>query len=85
MATREKNVWILVLFILSGLVIGGLIGELAGKVDFLWWLSYGQSFGLSSPLELDLSIVQISFGLMFKINISSILGMILAILIYRKV
>lgn len=85
MATREKNIWILLVFILSGLVVGGLLGDLAGKVDFLWWLSYGQNFGLSSPIELDLSIVQISFGLMFKINIASIIGMIVSILIYRKV
>lgn len=85
MATREKNIWILLVFILSGLVIGGLLGELATKVDFLWWLGYGQSFGLSSPIQLDLSIVQISFGLMVKINISSIIGMIVAIIVYRKV
>lgn len=85
MAAREKNIWILLVFILSGLVVGGLLGDLAGKVDFLWWLSYGESFGLSSPIELDLSIVQISFGLMFKINIASIIGLIIAILIYRKV
>ena len=85
MATREKNVWILLLFILSGLVIGGLIGEVAGKIDFLWWLGYGQGFGLSSPIELNLNILQISFGIMFKINISSIIGLIIAILIYRKV
>ena len=85
MATREKNIWILMLFILSGLVIGGLLGELAGQVDFLWWLSYGQSFGLSSPINLDLNILTISFGLMFKINIASIIGLIIAILVYRKV
>ena len=85
MATREKNIWILLIFILSGLVVGGLLGDVAGKVDFLWWLGYGESFGLSSPIELDLSIVQISFGLMFKINIASIIGMIIAILVYRKV
>ena len=85
MATREKNIWILLIFILSGLVIGGLLGELAGKVDFLWWLGYGQNFGLSSPVQLDLSIVQISFGLLFKINIASIIGMIIAILVYRKI
>jgi len=85
MATKSKNIWILVLFILSGLVIGGLLGDLAGQVDFLWWLSYGQSFGLSTPIELNLSIVQITFGLMFKINVASILGMLIAVLIYRKV
>lgn len=85
MATKEKNIWILVLFILSGLVLGGLIGELASKVDFLWWLSYGQEFGFNTPVSLDLNIVKVTFGLMFKVNISSIIGMILAIFIYKKI
>ncbi len=85
MATREKNIWILILFVLCGIVVGGLLGDLASKVDFLWWLSYGESFGLAQPIELDLSVIKITFGLMFKINISSIIGMILAIFIYRKV
>jgi len=61
------------------------LGDLASKVDFLWWLSYGESFGLAQPISLDLSVVQITFGLMFKINVASIIGMILAIFIYRKV
>lgn len=85
MATRDKSIWVLILFILSGIVIGGLLGELASKVDFLWWLGYGESFGLTSPLELDLSVIKVTFGLVFKINIASILGMALAIFIYRKV
>lgn len=84
MATREKNFWILLVFLLSGLVIGGLLGEIASKVSWLWWLSYGESFGISSPIELDLSVIRITFGLMFKINISSIIGMVIAIFIYKK-
>ena len=85
MATKEKNIWVLMIFILSGIVVGGLIGEVASNVDFLWWLSYGNSFGLTNPVTLDLSVIAISFGLSFKLNIASILGMFLAILIYRKV
>ena len=85
MATKDKNIWILIIFILSGLVIGGLIGELATRVDWLWWLSYGQTFGLSDPIVLDLSVVQITFALMFKISVASIIGMLLAIIIYRKI
>lgn len=85
MAVKEKNIWILMIFILSGLVVGGLLGDLAGKVDFLWWLGYGESFGLTSPLELDLSIIKITFALAFKINISSIIGLVLAIFIYKKI
>lgn len=85
MATKDKNIWILIIFILSGLVIGGLLGELASRVDWLWWLSYSQSFGLDNPITLDLSIVKITFALMFKISVSSIIGMILAIFIYKKI
>ncbi len=85
MATKEKNIWILLIFILSGLVVGGLLGELASRVDWLWWLSYSQSFGLETPITLDLSIMQITFALMFKISISSIIGLILAVFIYKKI
>ena len=76
--------WICVLFILAGLVIGGLIGNLASGIDFLWWLSYGQEFGLSSPLILDLGVIKLTFAIMFKINIASIVGVIISMFIYRK-
>ena len=85
MATKDKNIWILIVFILSGLVIGGLLGELASNVDWLSWLSYSQEFGLRSPIELDLSVVQITFALMFRISVSSIIGMVLAIFIYKEI
>ena len=85
MATKEKNIWILLVFLLSGLVIGGLLGEIALEVDWLKWLAYGQSFGLTSPVQLDLGVVMLTFGLMLKINVASIVGMIIAIFVYRKV
>lgn len=85
MATRDKNIWILILFILSGLVIGGLLGELAKNVNWLWWLGFGQEFGLENPIILNLSVITVTFGLMFKINIASIIGMAIAIFIYKKV
>ncbi len=85
MATKEKNIWVLLIFMLSGLVIGGLLGELVSKVDWLWWLSYSQTFGLDNPIVLDLSVVKITFALMFKINVASIIGLLLAVFVYKKV
>lgn len=81
--TREKSLIILLLFVLCGLVLGGLLGELT-KGTGLNWLSYGQSFGISDPLKLDLGIFQLTLGFMFKINISGIIGLIVAIILYRK-
>ena len=85
MATREKNIWVLLVFLLAGLVVGGLIGKVASGVSWLWWLSYSQSFGLQTPIVLDLNVIRVTFGLMFDINIASIIGMVLAIFIYKKV
>lgn len=85
MATREKNIWVLLVFLLAGLVVGGLLGKVAVGVSWLQWLSYEQEFGLYNPLVLDLNVLKLTFGLTLKINISSIIGMILAIFIYKKV
>ena len=84
MAARDKSFWIMFIFILCGLVIGGLLGDLASNVNGLWWLGYGQEFGISSPFVLNLSILTLTFALTIKINIASIIGMAIGIFIYRK-
>lgn len=81
--TRSKNGWVLLLLMLAGVVLGGFLGTLADGVTGLSWLNYGQSFGLSSPIELDLGIIIISFALQIKITIAGIIGVILGGVIYR--
>lgn len=75
----RKNKWACFLLILAGIVIGGLIGTIFPDS----WLNYGQTFGLSSPLVLDLGILSITFALTIKITIASILGVMIGLLIYR--
>lgn len=79
----SKNSWALFLMILTGIVLGGFIGMLSEGIPALNWLSYGQSFGLDNPLILNLGLLVITFGLSIKITIASIIGVIIAILIYR--
>ena len=78
-----KNPWVLVILMLAGIVLGVFIGTLTQNIDALSWLNYGQSFGLDKPLELNLGILIITFGLSIKITIASILGLVLAAIIYR--
>ena len=76
--TAGKNYWALLLMILAGVVLGGFIGQLSAGVPALRWLNYGQTFGLSNPLVLDLGILVLTFGLTIKITIAGIIGIVLA-------
>lgn len=78
-----KSVWVLIILMLAGIVLGGFLGTLTADVSGLSWLNYGQSFGLDSPIVLNLGILVITFGLSIKITIASIVGLILAAIIYR--
>jgi len=80
---RSKNSWTLLLLLLSGIVLGGFIGEMTSGVPGLGWLNYGESFGLNNPLVLNFGILVITFGLTIRITMASIVGVIIAILVYR--
>ena len=72
-----------ILLILAGIVLGGFIGSLASDAGVFGWLGYGQSFGMDSPLVLNLGVLVITFGLSIHITMASIIGVVIAIIIYR--
>lgn len=78
-----KNSWALFLLILAGVVLGSFIGHLASGVSALSWLDFGKTFGLTEPLRLDLEVLILTFGLSIKITIGSIIGIIIAAIIYH--
>ena len=84
-----KNSWALLLLILAGVVLGGFIGYLAKDVPYLSWLNYGQEFGIGSgntggTVSLNFGVVIINFGIRIKITIAGIIGLVLGIIVYRK-
>ena len=76
---RGKNNWACFLMMLAGIVIGGFIGNLFPDT----FLGYGQTFGLTQPIVLDLGILVLTFGLTIKITMASVIGVIIAILCFR--
>ncbi len=89
MAGRTGRTWVLLLLMLCGVVIGSFLGYLAKDISWLSWLDYGMTFGIGSgsgsgALFLNLGILTITFGLSIKISIASILGVVIAFLIYRR-
>lgn len=81
--SKYKNGWFLLLFIMIGIVLGGLIADSTAGISFLNWLSYGDTFGFDSPVILNLGVIVITFALQIKITVASIIGVILAIIIYK--
>lgn len=84
MAMKDKNALVAILFIFAGLVIGGLLGEVAAQVDWLSWLAYGQTFGIEEPFVLNMNVLSLTFAFALHINIASIIGLAIAIFLYRK-
>nr|WP_308623995.1 DUF4321 domain-containing protein [uncultured Eisenbergiella sp.] len=76
---KSKNGWTCLILVLAGVVLGGFIGNLFPSS----FMNFGQTFGLTNPLILDFGILSITFALTIKITIASILGIVVALLIYR--
>ncbi len=81
----RKNFWILLVMLLAGIVLGGFMGQLANGISWLSWLNFGQSFGLDSPLVINFGILVITLGLTIKITMASIIGIAIALIIYRMI
>ena len=71
--------WTLLLLVLVGFVIGRFVGTYFNSS----WLNYGQSFGMTNPVVLDLGFLILTFGIQVKITIASVLGVILSLVVYK--
>lgn len=78
-----RNPWILVIL----LVVGGLIGSLIGTAfqDLLPILNHSfPTIGLS-PVTIDLLVISFTFGIILKLNLASVIGFIIALIIYFRI
>lgn len=82
---KSKNYWVLLLLMLAGVVIGGVIGNLAQSISWLSWLNFGQSFGFDTPLVVNFGILVLTFGINIKITMAGIIGVAAALIMYRYI
>jgi hypothetical protein len=86
MRGSEKSKSFIFFIIILGAICGSLIGDLLGSnIKYLSVLKNGYNIGTKNPLVLDLKILSISFGINFSISLMTIIGIILAIILYRKI
>ncbi len=78
-----KRTLLLFLYLLGGILLGTLLGELAGKVSFLRWLCIGKTIGVDS-FSVDLAVLQFSVSFHIGLNIAMLLCIAAAIVLYVK-
>lgn len=71
----------LVLLIIIGSIVGSILGRAFSKI--LPILNYGEAIGFG-PTTLDLNIITFTFGFSANLTFAGIIGIIIAIIAYRK-
>lgn len=83
MHRRNKSGFLLVLFLVIGSFLGSLLGQALG--DFLPFLNISsRAYGLTSPLVLNLEMFSLTLGFWVKLSVAGLIGLALALLIYRS-
>lgn len=78
---RKGNTIYLVLLILTSVIIGTILGQaLSGTFPIL---NYGEGIGFG-PATLDLNIFTLTFGFSANLTVAGIIGLLIAIIAYRK-
>lgn len=79
---------LLAIFIVTGAILGGILGELVTSSSILSGLApyLVRTFPIFDlpPIMINLYIIKFSIGLAVYPNLISILGMIIAIVLYRR-
>lgn len=83
-----KGPGLFVLYLITGMVLGGIVGELlAGTAPLASLTPYLiRTFTIFSlpPVDINLYVIKLVVGFTLQPSLISILGMILAIVLFRK-
>mgnify|MGYP000395094384 CR=1 FL=1 len=80
----KRNGWILVLFLLCGVLIGSIAGELLGSALATGIFAKSLRVGtINGPISINLLVLDLSIGAVLHINFGTVLGIILGILLYK--
>ncbi len=77
-----QSPWVLVLL----LIIGGLLGSIAGQLlgAQLPMFTKPLVVGINPPTTINLYVVSLTLGVTLKVSLATVVGFLLAYVIYRK-
>jgi Domain of unknown function (DUF4321) len=87
-AKTVDSVVVMLVMLILGALIGSVIGEVIGALAPGGYVAAiftkGISPGITPPAVLDLKVLTLTLGVTMRINLASVLGIALALLMYRR-
>ena len=80
---RHKNTGWFLITIVTGVLLGSLIGSLLGQA--LPILTYGPGPLGIKGVEADFGILHFQLSLMINLNLAGLIGLVLAIILFKKI
>ena len=85
---KTRSYWVFLLFIMTGALLGGLLGEIIAESPSLAgiapYLAKKYLIFDLAPLNINLFVIQIKLGFTLQPNLISILGMLVAYFLLRR-
>lgn len=81
---KTKNTLILIFLVLAALVLSALVAGLTSGVEWLKWLTWGDSIGFDTA-SVDLAIIDFSLSFHMQVNVLQVIFIGAALLLYKKV
>lgn len=85
----KKSVWMLVIFVVLGGLLGWILGEILrviappGTIQNIF--SKAVTPGINPPMVIDLVFLNITLAFALKMNLLTFLGMVLGLYLYKQV
>lgn len=77
-----KRTFLLTFCVLSGIVLGGMLGNLCAGVPGLGWLAYTQ--GISFSPSFDCNVIRLNMELYMGISVAQILTIAASLFLYER-
>ena len=87
-ALGSHGIGMLILFLVLGGILGGIIGELLSSLSFtnvMPLLSQHYEIFTLQNVDLNLYVLELKFGIRFAPNLLSLIGILVAFFIFRRI
>ncbi len=75
--------WVLLMVVVAGGLLGSVIAEAVVGYPVLGFLGHEVRAGIDPPLTVDLRIISVTLGGLIRLNLAMVLGVLVAVWIYR--